>query len=196
MRLRMSMRHWTPAQRLVTIALLPIAVVLAVLLVVSIAGTVSTPGSLATTGGGFARVDRPAPSVTLPSLTGSGTIGLPELAGKPIVINFWASSCDICASEARALVQVAQDTRGRVRFLGIDTLDLRGPALAFAARYRIPYQLSFDPLGVVSARYRLPGLPMTFFLSPSGKRILGVNTGALTVRSLTAILRQLYGVTA
>jgi hypothetical protein len=48
-------------------------------------------------------------------------------------------------------------------------------------------------LGVVVARYRLPGLPVTFFLSRSGGRILGVNTGALTVRTLTAILRELYG---
>ena len=90
-------------------------------------------------------------------------------------------------------MQVAVATRGRVRFLGIDTDDLRGPAEAFATRYHIPHPLSFDPQGVVAARYRVPGLPVTFFLSRSGGQIVGVNTGALTVRSLTAILRELYG---
>jgi hypothetical protein len=45
----------------------------------------------------------------------------------------------------------------------------------------------------VAARYRLPGLPMTFFLAPSGNRIVGVNTGGLTARGLTGILRELYG---
>ena len=86
------------------------------------------------------------------------------------MINFWSSSCAVCKSETRALVQVAGATRGRVRFLGIDTDDLRGPAEAFAARYHIPYPLSFDPQGVVAARYRLPGLPVTFFLSRPGWR--------------------------
>lgn len=142
---------------------------------------------------GFARLDRAAPAVTLPGLSGTPEISLASLAGEPIVINFWSSSCAVCKSETRALVQVAGATRGRVRFLGIDTDDLRGPAEAFAARYHIPYPLSFDPQGVVAARYRLPGLPVTFFLSRSGRQILGVNTGALTVRSLTSILRELYG---
>jgi cytochrome c biogenesis protein CcmG, thiol:disulfide interchange protein DsbE len=142
---------------------------------------------------GFTRLDRPAPAVTLPGLSGTAAISLANLAGEPIVINFWSSSCEVCKSETQALVQVAGATRGHVRFLGIDTDDLRGPAEAFAARFHIPYPLSFDPQGVVAARYRLPGLPMTFFLSRSGGQILGVNTGALTVRTLTAILRELYG---
>jgi cytochrome c biogenesis protein CcmG/thiol:disulfide interchange protein DsbE len=149
-----------------------------------------TGGSVAI---GFTRLDRPAPPVTLPGLAGTPATSLASLAGEPIVINFWSSTCAICKSETRALVQVAGATRDRVRFLGIDTDDLRGPAEAFAARYRIPYPLSFDPQGVVAARYRLPGLPVTFFLSRSGGRILGVNTGELTVRTLTAILRELYG---
>ena len=62
-----------------------------------------------------------------------------------------------------------------------------------ADRYRIPYQIGYDPTEAVGARYDLPGLPVTFFLSTSGKRILGINIGALTARSLTAILHQLYG---
>jgi thiol-disulfide isomerase/thioredoxin len=142
---------------------------------------------------GFARLARAAPSVTLPGLAGTSAISLARLAGEPILINFWSSSCTVCKSETQALVQVADATRGRVRFLGIDTDDLRGPAEAFAGRYHIPYPLSFHPQDVVAARYRLPGLPVTFFLSRSGGQILGVNTGALTVRSLTTILRELYG---
>jgi hypothetical protein len=88
---------------------------------------------------------------------------------------------------------VANSTRGRVSFLGIDTLDARGAGAAFAARYKIPYLVGFDPTEVVGARYGVYGLPMTFFLSPSGTRILGVNVGGLTQRSLAAILRSLYG---
>jgi cytochrome c biogenesis protein CcmG, thiol:disulfide interchange protein DsbE len=142
---------------------------------------------------GFARLDRPAPAVDLPSLTGRGSISLAALAGTPIVVNFWSSTCDICAAETRALVQVARGTRRRVTFLGIDTLDERGPAIAFVRRYQIPYQVAFDPTEVAGTRYGLQGLPETFFLSPDGHRILGVNIGALTAGSLMGILRRLYG---
>jgi len=185
------MAAWWTWPRLIAVALLFIAAGVAVPLLAApgaSSGSASGHSSI-----GFVRVDRPAPPLTLTSLTGHAQIGIASLAGEPIVVNFWSSTCEICKSETQALVRVADSTKGHVRFLGIDTLDLRTPALAFAARYKIPYALSFDPQGVVEARYRLPGLPMTFFLSPSGKRIIGINTGALTVGSLTAILHQLYG---
>jgi hypothetical protein len=40
----------------------------------------------------------------------------------------------------------------------------------------------------------VPGLPVTFFLSPSGKTVLGENVGALTAARLRRILHQLYRV--
>lgn len=181
---------WTP-RRLLAVALAVVAAGAAVVLSIGLRGGSATAGAQPALG--FVRVNRAAPSLTLPSLAGSATISTADLAGEPIVVNFWSTTCEICKSETQALVRVAGGTKGHVRFLGIDTLDQRGPALAFAARYKIPYLLSFDPQGVVESRYRIPGLPMTFFLSPSGKRIIGVNTGALTARSLTAILRELYG---
>lgn len=75
------------------------------------------------------------------------------------------------------------------------TLDLRAPAKAFVARYRVPYPVAFDPAGRSVAPYGLVGLPVTFFVSPSGTRILGENVGALTSGKLRAILHRLYGVT-
>jgi cytochrome c biogenesis protein CcmG, thiol:disulfide interchange protein DsbE len=187
-------RNWTRGERMLALALLPLAAVITLLLILAKG---SPSGSQPMTTGpriGFTRVDRPAPSITLPSLTGKGSISLADLAGEPIVINFWSTTCDICRSETPVLVQVAHSTAGRVRFLGIDTLDSRQAAQAFAAKYQIPYRLSFDSTETVGARYGLPGLPMTFFLSPSGSRILGVNVGALTRRSLLGILHELYHV--
>ncbi len=175
---------------LLAIALVPVALVVGIVI---IASRETPSSSAAATGIGFVRVNRPAPPVTMPSLTGTGTVGLASLTGKPIVVNFWATWCDNCVAETKALVQVADNTRGRVNFLGIDTLDDLGLARSFAAKYRIPYQLSFDPHEIVGTRYGVPGLPTTFFLSPSGTRILGVNTGGLTVRSLDTILHELYG---
>jgi cytochrome c biogenesis protein CcmG, thiol:disulfide interchange protein DsbE len=177
---------------LLAIAVVPVALVVGIVIIASR----ETPSPAAASGIGFVRVNRPAPPVTMTSLTGTGTVGLASLTGKPIVVNFWATWCDNCVAETKALVQVADSTRGRVNFLGVDTLDELGLARSFAAKYRIPYQLSFDPHEIVGTRYDVPGLPTTFFLSPSGTRILGVNTGGLTVHSLDTILHQLYGPTA
>lgn len=143
---------------------------------------------------GFTRVSRPAPGFTLPRLTGSGDVGVRTLAGQGIVINFWASSCSVCRQEGPAIAQVARATRGRVRFLGIDTLDSRSAAQAFARRYGLTFSLAFDDRGLAADRYGVPGLPETFFLSRDGQRVIGINLGAVTGPALTAILRQLYGV--
>jgi cytochrome c biogenesis protein CcmG, thiol:disulfide interchange protein DsbE len=144
---------------------------------------------------GFVRLDRPTRVMSLPSLSGSGTISLAGLAGKPIVMNFWSSTCGPCKQETPALASVARAVSNKVTFVGIDTVDSRPQALAFLARYKVPYPVAFDPNGTVADRYGLPGLPVTFFLSPSAKTVVGENIGALTTAKLHKILHQLYGVT-
>ena len=144
---------------------------------------------------GFVRLDRPAHALRLPSLRGPGSIELTRSASKPLVLNFWSSTCAPCKQETPALASVARAMGMRVAFLGIDTADQRRSAMAFVARYKVPYPVVFDPDASAAGRYGVPGLPVTFFLSPSGKTILGENVGALTPGKLRTILRQLYGVT-
>jgi cytochrome c biogenesis protein CcmG/thiol:disulfide interchange protein DsbE len=141
---------------------------------------------------GFTRLDQPAPAFSLPSLHGGGTVTLASMAGRPIVLNFWATTCHICTKETPALASVARTVHGKIAFLGIDTADSRGPAIKFADRYDVPYPMAFDPTAKVGAAYRVIGLPITFFLSPSGKKILGENIGALTAARLRTILLDLY----
>jgi peroxiredoxin len=141
---------------------------------------------------GFTKLDRPAPGVTLPSLRGTGTVNLTKLAGKPIVMNFWSSTCEVCTKETPALASVARSLGGKITFVGIDSVDRRGPATAFITKYAVPYLIVFDPQGTAVTRYGVVALPVTFFLSPSGKTIVGENIGALTRGSLRAILRDLY----
>jgi thiol-disulfide isomerase/thioredoxin len=144
---------------------------------------------------GFVRLDRPAHALRLPSLLGSGTIDVTGSGSKPLVMNFWSSTCGPCKQETPALVSVARAMGAKVAFLGIDTADQRGSARAFIARYQVPYPVAFDPDASAAGRYGVPGLPVTFFLSPSGKTILGENVGALTPGKLRTILHRLYGVT-
>lgn len=145
---------------------------------------------------GFTKENSPAPQFELPLLEHHGDLRLSSLAGHPIVLNFWASYCSICRQESPAIAKVAATAAGKVRFLGVDTEDEQGPALKFISKYGITYQVVSDVNGVVAAKYGVPGLPVTVFISATGKRILGVNLGALTATRLTSILHKLYGAAA
>lgn len=112
------------------------------------------------------------------------------------MLNFWSSTCTVCRQESPAIASVARAAGGQVNVLGIDTLDSSGPALAFVRRYGLSFPVAADPAGATANNYGVPGLPVTFFLADSGRRIIGVNIGALTARHLARILRQLYGVRA
>jgi peroxiredoxin len=143
---------------------------------------------------GFSKLNAPAPQFELPLLQHKGEVELSKLAGLPIVINLWASDCDICKEESPAIAKVSRAVGARVRFLGVDTLDQRGAAIRFAERYNLRFPIAYDSNGIVAARYRVPGLPVTFFISTTATRILAVNIGALTAQSLMHILHTLYGV--
>jgi len=109
-------------------------------------------------------------------------------------MNLWASYCDICRKESPAVAQVSRLAGTRVRFLGVDTLDKRAAAVRFAEQHKLSFPIAFDPNGIVADKYHVPGLPYTFFISSTGTRILGVNIGALTAKSLLNILHKLYGI--
>lgn len=118
---------------------------------------------------------------------------LSALRGRPVVINFWSSSCEPCQKESPAIAQVARAVGDKVSFVGIDTADVRNAAIAFVKKKHITYSVAFDPQATTAGLYRVPGLPETFFLARSGRRIVGVQLGALTAPHLTAILHRLYG---
>ncbi len=143
---------------------------------------------------GFVKFDRPARPVSLPDLRGKGTFALTSVAGKPIVLNFWSSTCGPCKQETPAVAGVARTLGSKVTFVGIDTVDARAKAIAFITKYKVPYQIAFDPNGTTADSYGVIGLPVTFFLSPSGTTVIGENIGALTAPKLRSILRRLYGV--
>jgi peroxiredoxin len=182
----------------------PVLVALCCLIAISIAfvfgfrgsrgTTSSTSGAVVADGLGFRQLNTAAPQFDLPLLQHKGDVELSKLAGRPLVINLWASDCDICKEESPAISKVSRAVGDQVRFLGVDTLDQRAAAIRFAERYQLRFPIAYDSHGIVAAKYGVPGLPVTFFISKTATRILGVNIGALTSQSLVHILHKLYGV--
>jgi len=189
---------WSRRRRAIAVSLVFVAATVLSTISILALHWISAPASRSSTGPpgiGFVRLHKSARGVSLPGLRGGGTISLAKLAGKPIVVNFWASSCYPCRRETPALASEARAVGGKVTFLGIDTADRRAAAIAFIRRYRVPYQVAFDPNASAASRYGVLALPVTFFLSPSANIIMGENVGPLTPGKLRTILRELYGVT-
>ncbi|MGH9088060.1 MAG: redoxin domain-containing protein [Acidimicrobiales bacterium] len=128
-----------------------------------------------------------APSFHLRTMSTGQPVTPASLRGKPLVLNFWSSTCTICDQEMPALQAIAGAYKSKLRVVGVDVADPRRTAAAFAATVGAHYQLLSDAQGTTAAAYRVSALPVTFLVSPKGK-IVARHPGALTATELSFIL--------
>lgn len=96
-------------------------------------------------------------------------VSLADLRGKVVVLNFWASWCDPCKEEAALLQDVSEAYADRdVVFLGADYLDQEPAALRYLQEFGITYPNGPDLASQIARRYRIQGVPETFFITPDG----------------------------
>ena len=110
------------------------------------------------------------PDVRLPMLNSGGELGLRDLAGKVIVVNFWASWCGPCKEEAVILGNAERKWRDQgVVFIGIDSSDKNAEAKAFEKLYGIDYESLVDPDGTTGRDWGVTGYPESFFIGKDGR---------------------------
>ena len=111
-------------------------------------------------------------------------ITLSSLAGRPVIVNFFASWCTPCQKETPMLARFAKHTN--VAVIGIDVNDPTSSALAFVHKTGVTYPVATESaMGSTVVDYNLPGLPATFFLD-SRHRIVKRVYGAVTPAELTS----------
>jgi cytochrome c biogenesis protein CcmG/thiol:disulfide interchange protein DsbE len=111
-------------------------------------------------------------------------ITLSSLAGRPVIVNFFASWCTPCQKETPMLARFAKHTN--VAVIGIDVNDPTSSALAFVHKTGVTYPVATESaMGSTVVNYNLPGLPATFFLD-SRHRIVKRVYGAVTQAELTS----------
>jgi cytochrome c biogenesis protein CcmG/thiol:disulfide interchange protein DsbE len=141
--------------------------------------------------GALASGKRPAaPLFTLPTLEGDGTISLTDYRGKAVVLNFWASWCGPCKTEAPLLQSVWERYRGRgLVVLGIDAQDFRSDAQRFVERYGLTYPIAHDRNGSTLGRFGLTGFPETWFVGRDGRLVGEHISGEIREEELEANIR-------
>lgn len=132
-----------------------------------------------------------APAFILPDLAEPArTVAPADFAGRPVVVNFWASWCVPCRREMPRLAEAARRLEGRVAFLGVSYKDRREDALALARETGLPYPSAVDADGDVGSRYGVYGMPTTVFVDAEG-RIVGRYLGEMKDGTLDRLLRRL-----
>ncbi|MXZ21075.1 MAG: TlpA family protein disulfide reductase [Caldilineaceae bacterium SB0665_bin_25] len=119
-------------------------------------------------------------------------VDLSELRGQGVVINFWASWCTPCREEADLLEQTwRREKENGIVFLGLDYLDQEPAALAYLAEFDITYPNGPDLRSQAARRYRIQGVPETFFISPEGRIVETVVGPIASQQELDALLDRI-----
>lgn len=112
---------------------------------------------------------RPAPAWTLTSLDGV-ELSSADLAGRPYVVNFWASYCIPACIDEHPVLAAAHDRYGEdVAIVGVLYNDATSDAEGFLATYGdAGYPHLIDPEGRLAIEYGVTGPPETFFVDAAG----------------------------
>lgn len=137
-------------------------------------------------------VGRPAPAFELAPVDGGATVSLAGLAGRPAVINFWATWCIPCLEEHGVLNDAARAAQGKAQFVGVVYEDDEERVRAFLRQRGVAYPSLIDPEGQTAIAYGIFGVPETFFVDAQG-RIAAKQVGPLTRDSLAANLAKAGG---
>jgi cytochrome c biogenesis protein CcmG, thiol:disulfide interchange protein DsbE len=110
------------------------------------------------------------PPITLTTFDGKSLVTT-QMAGKVIVINFWASWCQPCATEAADLQSAWQkyEPDGQVIFLGVDYVDTPPEAMGYISQFNITYPNGPDLGTRISQTFHISGVPETYIIDKSGK---------------------------
>ena len=139
---------------------------------------------------------KPAPDFQVDELNGEQKFSLNEFKGIPIVLNFWASWCAECRTEAVILEDFFQKYGAKNKqlvIIGIAIQDSPKKAKAFARHFGKTYLLGLDVVaGNIALDYGIYGVPETFFIDPEGNifhKTIGMVTKELMEQKIKPILQ-------
>ena len=128
--------------------------------------------------GGPLAVGDPVPDLRFAGLDGPD-IDLAKLRGKPVVLNFWASSCAPCVKEMPLLERAHIRLGDKVAFVGVDVFESAALGQAMVKRTGVTYPQARDPRSELIGRFGGVNLPHTVVIGPDG-RVVALHNRSIT----------------
>lgn len=94
-----------------------------------------------------------------------------SVAGKPVVLWFWAPWCPVCRSQAPAVQKLVADYGDDLAVIGVGSLDSGSAIAGFAEDYSGPQHLS-DPDGDLWKRFKVSEQSSFVVLDAAGNEVL------------------------
>ncbi|MGD0281920.1 MAG: redoxin domain-containing protein [Dissulfurispiraceae bacterium] len=123
------------------------------------------------------RTGQTAPAFSLADINGK-TLRFPEdLKGKVVAMRFWADWCKSCAEEMPVIEKTYNKYKDKgLVILAVNIGQEKDRVVKFVDGIKITYPVLLDPGAVVTKRYGVTGLPITFIIDRNGiikQKILG-----------------------
>lgn len=138
---------------------------------------------------------RTAPSVVFTSLNGT-EIAMDSLRGKPVIVNFWSTSCRVCLEEMPALFALYE----RFRPQGLEIIGITMPydppsrVIQMSKHRGIPYPVVVDLMGKHAAAFgQVAVTPTTFVFAPDGT-VAAYHFGKIHPDELQTLITSLLNV--
>jgi cytochrome c biogenesis protein CcmG, thiol:disulfide interchange protein DsbE len=134
-------------------------------------------------------------AVSTPYETFAGdTTTLAAYAGRPVIVNFFASWCTPCVAEMPDFESVHQQFGDKVAFVGLNVDDRKQDAADLVARTKVSYDVGRDAGTKIFQKLGGRDMPTTVFLRADGT-MADAHNGAIRRHDLVDKIRSELGVT-
>lgn len=99
-----------------------------------------------------------------------GRLSLDALAGRVVLLNFWATWCEPCEQEMPAMQRLYERLpRDRFELVAISIDEEPEKIDAFVKRYALTFPILVDPGKKVATAYQTMGVPESLLVDPGGR---------------------------
>ncbi|MFM7103429.1 MAG: TlpA family protein disulfide reductase [Verrucomicrobiota bacterium] len=101
---------------------------------------------------------------------------LPDLKGKVVVVDLWASWCGPCKKVMPILAELHKELGDQVVILGVSLDETKADMDAYLRKAPVPFAVVRDPKSKLAEALAVNGIPTSFVLRPDG-RIAAIHEG-------------------
>jgi thiol-disulfide isomerase/thioredoxin len=133
-----------------------------------------------------------APEVSFNIVDGR-TLSLSQLTGRPVLVVFWATTCESCIKEIPHLIDLYKELapRGLEIIAVAMAYDPPNQVMEMRQRIPIPYPIAIDVQGKIAQAFAEVRLtPTTFLIDPQGQVVIQ-KTGLLDMKEMRSKLQSM-----